>query len=525
MSDEICMKNNTLEMIFNIGESFFSVNDAKQLLEMILNGAKQICDAERATLFLAEKGKDDDEGAEYLRSYIATDIGGKLEEIKIPSNIGIVGYSYKTKEDQIVNNVKDSPYFNPQIDEMTTFKTESILSVPLMNNKNEALGVIQILNKKEAQFNEEDLKKVKVLSLLAISALTKINDEKEKTKMKKRIREYNQSKSKYMIWETKNHDLKKVYEKIKVVSKSNSSVLLLGESGTGKEVMARFIHEQSDRKNGPFVAVNCAAIPRELFEAELFGVKKGTATGVEEREGLFQKADGGTLFFDEIGELPFDLQSKLLRVLQEKKVCRVGDSKEMAVDCRVVSATNRNLKECVEAKTFREDLFFRINVFEFVLPPLRQRSEDMESLSQKLIENICCEQNFGFKSIDDEAAKKLISYNWPGNIRELKNVLERACVLGQGKDKITTLEILLPSDLPPVKLKSEKPVQEKEGKGLAKLTELFETEIDMNRATKKFQKAFALKVVSERSGNKSRAAKDLNLSREGLRKILNRDVA
>lgn len=511
------MELNTLEMIFKIGESFFSVNQAKDLLEMILNGAKQVCTAERATLFLSEDSEDD--GDEVLKSYVATELGGELKEISIPSNIGIAGYSYKTREALIVNDVKNSPYFNPKIDELTHFKTKSILSVPLIDNKGKSLGVIQILNKSNGVFTEDDLKKVKLLALLAISALTKINDEEEMKKMKKRIREYNQSKSRYLIWETKNHHLKKIYEKIKVVSKSNSSVLLLGESGTGKEVMARFIHDQSDRKSAPFVAVNCAAIPKDLFEAELFGIKKGTATGVDEREGLFQKAHGGTLFFDEIGELPYELQSKLLRVLQEKKVSRVGESVETPVDCRIISATNRDLKSMVDKENgFREDLFFRINVFEFQLPALRERSEDLESLSQKLIENICYEQNFSFKTLEKEGLAKLMEYHWPGNIRELKNVLERACVLSQGKSEISALEILLPSDLPPVKL-------EKVSKKENNIFELAEAESDMSLATKKFQKAYAIKVINAFSGNKSQAAKELNISREGLRKILNRDVA
>ncbi|MCJ8277285.1 MAG: sigma-54-dependent Fis family transcriptional regulator [Bdellovibrionales bacterium] len=507
-----------LETIFSIGESFFSVNNAQQLLEMILGGAKQICKAERATLFLSE-GEEED-GEEYLKSYVATDIGGELKEIKLASNIGIVGYSYKTKEAQIVNDVQKSPYFNPKIDELTHFETKSIMSVPLLNNKDEPLGVIQVLNKEGGDFDQEDLKKVKLLSLLAISALNKLKDAQEMNKMKKRIREYNQSKSRHMNWETKNVDLKKIYEKTKVVSKSNSSVLLLGESGVGKEVMARFIHEQSDRKLGPFVAVNCAAIPKELFEAELFGIKKGTATGVEEREGLFQKAHGGTLFFDEIGEMPIELQAKLLRALQEKKITRVGESEEVAVDCRIVSATNRNLKEAISQDRFREDLLFRINVFEFQLPPLRERIEDIESLSEKLIEGICFEQNFNLKSLGSEGIDKLMSYDWPGNIRELKNVLERACVLAQGKNEISSLEILLPSDLPPVKLHKES-----SNKNEAHYDEYFTLNNDMNYATKKFQKAYAMKVIKACSGNKSRAAKDLNLSREGLRKILNREVA
>lgn len=183
------MRPDTLEMILNIGESFFTTTEAKELLEMILSGAKQVCDADRATLFLADSPLEQ-EGKEILRSYAATTIGGQLREISVESGVGLVGYSYKTREALIINNVKDSPYFNPKIDELTQFKTQSILSIPLIDHLDKAFGVIQVLNKKSGGFSEDDLKKVKVLSLLAVCALRKIEDDKKMQNMKEQLEEY-----------------------------------------------------------------------------------------------------------------------------------------------------------------------------------------------------------------------------------------------------------------------------------------------------------------------------------------------
>ena len=499
--------------LLEIGESFFSVKDANTLLELILKHGKEICDAERSTLFIKEVDLKTEE--EVLRSYMATEIGGKLKQIRVSSKIGIVGYTFKTGRVQIVNDVSKNSFFNPKIDEQTNFNTRSIISVPLIKNFGKPFGVIQVLNKKEGTFNEEDVRKVKLLSLLAVTALTGIHDRQQIAQMKKRLNEAHLHGLEHISFQTNHPGLKEIYEKVKVVSHSNSSILLLGKSGTGKEVMARHIHNNSERSDGPFVVVNCAAIPASLFEPELFGIAEGVATDVKARDGVFQKASGGTLFLDEIGELPYEMQSKLLRVLQEKKVSKVGESEEKFVDIRLITATNRDLsKEIKIENKFREDLFFRINVFQFELPSLSERAEDIGLLASDLLKSICRDQNISLKSLTPKALKKLQGYAWPGNIRELKNVLERACVLAQKVNEIGEKVILLPDSAQSRLLPS--PITE--SAGLAEI-------IEMNQITKQFQKSYALKVVNHFSGNKTQAAKSLKLSREGLRKILNREVA
>ena len=500
------------QKILEMGENFFSVNEANALLKLILSQAKELCQAERSTLFIKDKSVKKKQTQ--LISYMATEIGGDLNEIKVPSNAGIVGLTFSTGAVQMVNDVDSHPSFNSKIDELTHFKTQSIVSVPLLENSGEVFGVLQVLNHKNGPFSEADVRKVKLLSLFAVMALSRIEDQKRIAQAKRHINEDNRSRVASFSLKTVHGELNNMYEKIRLVSDSQSSVLLLGESGTGKEVTARYIHAHSDRAHAPFVVVNCAAIPASLFEAEFFGIKKGVATDVQEREGVFQKADGGTLFLDEIGELPFEMQSKLLRVLQEKKVMKVGDTVERSIDIRLISATNRDLEaEAKKNEKFREDLFFRINVFQFRLPPLRERMGDVELLANELLQLVCREQKTSLKSFSSQSLNKLSQYAWPGNIRELKNVIERACVLSKHNDEIGEQEILLPeSNTGQLTLVSEANNEE------------FQVE-EMNRVTKKFQKDYALKVVDLFEGNKSKAAESLKLSREGLRKILKREVA
>lgn len=219
-----------------------------------------------------------------------------------------------------------------------------------------------------------------------------------------------------------------------IVAKSNSTVLLRGDSGTGKELFARAIHNLSDRKNKRFVTINCAAIPENLLESELFGYEKGSFTGAMQsgREGLFKEADGGTLFLDEIGELPMYLQAKLLRVIQEGSIRKIGSNKEEYIDVRIISATNKKLEEMIENKAFREDLYYRLNVIPMYIPKLSERLEDIPSLVQFFIAKFNKKLKKNVKGVELEFINALMQYYWPGNVRELQNVIERAMNLCEG---------------------------------------------------------------------------------------------
>lgn len=217
------------------------------------------------------------------------------------------------------------------------------------------------------------------------------------------------------------------------VAEVDSTVLIVGESGVGKERLARFIHEASPRSAGPFIPVNCGAVPDALFESELFGHARGAFTGaLNERPGLFEAAHGGTLLLDEVGEVPLPMQVKLLRVLQDHEIRRVGENRQRRVNVRVIAATNRNLAEDIADRRFRRDLYYRLRVVEIVVPPLRERPEDLRGLAQMLLVRICSQMGRPITSYTPNALEQILRYPWPGNVRELENAVERACALATG---------------------------------------------------------------------------------------------
>jgi two-component system response regulator PilR (NtrC family) len=243
---------------------------------------------------------------------------------------------------------------------------------------------------------------------------------------------------------TQSKKMKAIFRLIERVASTMSSVLITGESGTGKELIARAIVFNSDRKDKPFVTVNCGAIPENLLESELFGHVRGSFTGaVKDHKGLIETADGGTLFLDEVGEIPLPVQVKLLRFLQEGECRRVGDTKVQKFDVRIISATNRNLEEAVRDGVFRQDLFFRLNVIPIFLPPLRERKEDIPPLATHLLQRLCDAHSRNVTGISSEVLKAFMAYPWPGNVREMENVIEYALHLtDEGKP-------IRPEQLPP----------------------------------------------------------------------------
>ncbi|MCC7430934.1 sigma-54-dependent Fis family transcriptional regulator [bacterium] len=288
--------------------------------------------------------------------------------------------------------------------------------------------------------------------------------------------------------------IKKLLEMIDKVAPSNANVLIVGESGTGKELVARRVHEKSNRSQGPFIAINCAALTETLLESELFGHEKGSFTGaVGRKPGKFELANGGTILLDEIGEVSLNFQVKLLRTIQEKSFYRVGGSDLIKVDTRIIASTNKHLPELIKEGKFREDLFFRLNVFPLEVPPLRERKDDIPLLSEAFL------KNFGVKNLkfSEQALNKLKNYNFPGNIRELENVIERATILTDGKN-ITPNDILLP-DLGL-------------DKNSANIFEIPDSGVDLEEIEKKF----ILLAIDKSNGNKSKAADFLTITRRSL---------
>lgn len=298
----------------------------------------------------------------------------------------------------------------------------------------------------------------------------------------------------------KSQKLMEMLEIVKKVSQNKTTVLLGGESGTGKELIARALHLLSPRKEDPFIAINCAAIPRDLLESELFGHERGSFTGATEKKlGKFELADRGTLFLDEIGDMDLGLQGKLLRVLEEHALTRVGGVNRVIIDVRVIAATNKDLKGEIARKTFREDLYFRLNVFPIVIPPLRERKEDILPLAEYFIDYYCKEMKKGPKVLSTEAKNKMSEHPWLGNIRELQNCIERAVILSDHQ--------ILPHHLGLSSL---------EVNGLVELAQEFPPDGGLMEASSKAGKLvesqMIKKVLEQTDGNKTKAAEILKVS-------------
>lgn len=294
--------------------------------------------------------------------------------------------------------------------------------------------------------------------------------------------------------------MQKIFEMVDVVADSKATILITGESGTGKELIAKAIHYNSPRKDNPFIKINCAALPENLVESELFGHEKGAFTGaIRQTRGRFELADGGTLLLDEISEISFGLQAKLLRVLQEREFERVGSGEPIQVDVRIISTSNQNVSELIDKGKFRGDLFYRLNVIPLHLPPLRERKEDIPLLAEHFLRLYNRENKRSVESISEEAYRLFINYDWPGNVRELENYIERALILAKGKT-LTVAEF--PKELA---------LKETKGRG-----ESIEVGCSIHEAEKKL----ILKTLDFQGGNRTKAADVLGISTRTLRNKL-----
>ncbi|MGE0321160.1 MAG: sigma-54-dependent transcriptional regulator [Polyangiaceae bacterium] len=298
----------------------------------------------------------------------------------------------------------------------------------------------------------------------------------------------------------KSAEMERIFRTITKIADYKTTVLITGESGVGKELVARALHRRSSRAGKPFVAVNCGAIPENLLESELFGHKKGAFTDASsDRRGLFEEADQGTLFLDEIGELPLGLQVKLLRVLEEETIRRVGDSKDTQIDVRIVAATHRDLMKETQAGRFREDLFYRLNVLPIHVPPLRERREDIQLLIEHFVSRNNARLGTAIRGLDTEARRLLYEYGWPGNVRELENTIERAMVLSEGQQIVAT-------DLPERVREARDPIQ----------LQLQSGELSVKKTTRIIEEILIRRALQKTKGNRTRAAEILEISHRAL---------
>ncbi len=471
-----------------------SDNELDRLLDLIIEATTKIMQARASSLLLIDK----ESGLLFFKA--AT--GEKkdyLKKFSIKSGQGIAGHVAGTGEPLLIRDVnKDSRWYK-DISESITFRTKSIACVP-MKIKGVTIGVLEIIDKINGEsFRQDDLQKLTVFSSLAAMAIentrtaTKAVREnrilKEKLGLKYRI-----------IGESR--ALKQVISDASKVAGSSISTLLLGESGTGKELLARLIHEESPRKTKPMIILNCAALPENLLEDELFGHEKGAYTGaLNKKNGKFELADKGTIFLDEIGEMHPGMQAKLLRVLQEGIFYRVGGNNPVSVDVRVLAATNRDIEEDVREGNFREDLYYRLNVVQIRIPPLRERKEDIRPIVEYYLDTLQEERGLSYLTIADNVMEKIIQYDWPGNVRELCNALERAVVMGNGRE-ITENDLMI-SDIKP------------KYPGL-------QVGLTLEDAINSFKKEFIALNLEHTGGVRSKAAVIMGIQRTYLSRLISR---
>jgi len=469
--------------------------DLNSLLTNIIDSATRLCDGEASCLLLMNKEKEE--------LYFEISLGGagmKVKRFTVKMGEGIAGWVALHNKSLIVDDVQADSRHRRDISKELKYAAKTMLAVP-MRVKDECVGVIEIINKKTGKpFNQEDLEWLQIFATQAgIAVVNAQSMEKARNKIRQ-LEEQNKSDMEHHTIVAKSPVILEKLEIIERVAKTDSSVLILGESGVGKEIFAERIHLLSPRSTKPFIRVNCAAIPEGLLESELFGHVKGAFTSaISNRHGRFEMADGGTIFLDEIAELPLALQAKLLRVIQERKFEKVGSDATISVDIRILAATNRDIEKQVEKGEFRSDLYYRLNVLPLYIPPLRQRPEDIPLLADFFLRKSIKKTRNHFDGFSEEALSAMLSYSWPGNVRELENCIERACVIGKGA-LLGAEDIFLKSF--PME------VLPKDGSRNLKAAENI------------FRSRYIKKVLAEHNWNQTEASKALSIQRTYLSRLI-----
>jgi Nif-specific regulatory protein len=478
-----------LELLLDLSRKLALARDTQSLMERIAAESTRLLDADRASIFVWDR--------ENKQLVARPALGVPGGELRLPEHFGVVGDVLFEGKPAIVNDVKQDPRFGASVDTQSGYKTRSLICIPLIDSAGQRVGVFEVINKKNGKFSDDDRETLELLGAQVAVALANTIEREALLRANAQFTDEASHRAQ-IIGATP--AIESLRATVKRVAGTTLPVLILGESGTGKEVVARAIHYNSQRRGNPFIPVNCAAIAETLLESELFGHEKGAFTDAREtRQGKFELASGGTLFLDEIGDMSAGGQAKLLRVLEEKTVYRVGGTQPIHTDVRIIAATNRNLADSVQAGKFRQDLFFRLTVVTLQLPALRERRDDIEPLAEHFLDQFCRDARRPRLKISAEARKRLTSHEWPGNVRELRNLMERIAFLNPG----TTIES---EDLAFI-LMSTPPSTGHEGvpSGLA-----------LSQATDHFQRDYISTALQRARGNQAEAARLLGLHRSNL---------
>lgn len=477
-----------LQAILDMTVHWNQHRETQTLLNQIAETSTQLLSSERATIFLT----DDRSGQLVGRPALGVEGG----ELRISAGQGVVGAVISSGQPQRVDEdiATEQAQINRTVDEQLDFQTRSLICVPIINKAGSTLGAFELINKIGGNFSDADQADLIELAEHAAVAIENTQHVEHLVTQQKNVADQAADQVELI---GKCEQIEKLKSTIERVAGTDLAVLITGENGTGKEVVAQMIHYLSDRRDQILVAVNCAAITESLLESELFGHEKGAFTDAHDaRAGKFELADGGTLFLDEIGDMSLGGQAKLLRVLEEKVVVRVGGSATIPTNARVIAATNQNLPELVTEKNFREDLFFRLNVLTIELPPLRNRGEDIILLAEHFLRGFCAKARRDPLTFSASAKKRLLGHNWPGNVRELRNMMERLAYLFQGeKVDADDLEFIISP--------------KKSGPA-------FDMDLTLADATRDFQVEYIGHHIKRAGGNMTSAAEKLGLHRSNL---------
>lgn len=476
-----------LSAVLNAASQWQRLDDDDSLLCAIADTATQLVNCERASIFLWDRRRKKLIGRPAL--------GIEGNRLEVDDNAGVVGEVLASGEPKIWNSDSDDESrVNRKVDEKLDFQTRSLAAVPMGGRRDELIGVFEAINHNGDGFDAFDVAVITDLASHAAVAIESLRKRRTLTESRDRLVEDAASATQLVG----NHPaVEAVRQSAAKVAGTDLTVLVLGKNGTGKEVLARHIHYESERRNGPFIAVNCAALVETLLESELFGHEKGAFTDANQtRVGKFELATGGTLFLDEVGDMSPNGQAKLLRVLEEKVVVRVGGSQTIPVDVRVIAATNQPLEELIEQRRFRQDLFFRLNVVSLTLPPLCQRGEDVLRLANHFLEQFCYQIGRQIPTFSEPAKHAMMAHDWPGNIRELRNTIERVCYLCT-EDEIAVDDLML------------------SGSPASRVANASEAST-LSEATRRFQVEHIDSAIAACGGNMTDAAGRLGLHRSNL---------
>jgi transcriptional regulator with GAF, ATPase, and Fis domain len=476
-----------LEAILEIASQWNQTRELEPLLIQMAEAAARLLGADRASIFLWDRPNHTLVGRPAL--------GLPDGELRIRDDRGVVGEVIRTGQPRRVDAAVEPEAVDHHVDSQLRYQTRTLLCVPLRGRSGELFGAFELINKQAGTFTKEDEEALGELAGHAAVALENAQDRRQLLAANRQMADQAAEKVRLIGESPAVEALRSI---IRRVADTDLAVLILGENGTGKEVVAQSIHYLSRRRDQPFIAVNCAAIPEALAESELFGHEKGAFTDAREtRQGKFELAAGGTLFLDEIGDLSLSGQAKLLRVIEEKVLVRVGGSTPIHTDARLLAATNQNLAEMVRAKRFREDLYFRLNVVTLDLPPLRERQNDVLLLAEFFLEDFCRRARRKTPQLTAAAKKRLLEHPWPGNIRELRNLMERLAYLSS-EDRVE------PEDLAFIlSPRGQAPPAADLGLSFAD-------------ATTRFQIDYIRRQIEQSGGNMSLAASRLGLHRSNL---------